>query len=417
VDQPADSSLQRKAATAPLLSTRLLLLLIAMTAIGPLSLNILVPAVPGLAHRLDADPQMVQLTISLYMLGLAISQLVLGPLSDRFGRRPVVLAGLVLTTLSSAVAITASSITGLIVARTAQSFGASTGLVLGRAIIRDLVGRDRAASMYGLVTAAVVVPPMFGPLIGGILDTAFGWQAIFAFMSMVSGLVLCWAIIALPETTATPEQHGARAHFWTDLRSFARNRRFYGYVLASMLTSAPFYAFIGGAPHVVVTQMGRTSAEYGVWFLTNSLGYMFGNFAASRLSMRYGIDSLIKWGLWFELMACIVSAVLTEIFFDLGPGIPFVMQGIIYIGNGIVLPNAIAGLVSVRPQASGTASGIAGFVQMAIGAGIAQFTGWALIGAATALPMTLTMVAGALIGVVTFYALLARGPRAKADVA
>jgi DHA1 family bicyclomycin/chloramphenicol resistance-like MFS transporter len=229
---------------------------------------------------------------------------------------------------------------------------------------------------------------------------------------MVSALVLCWAIVALPETTATPEQHGARAHFWTDLRSFARDGRFYGYVLASMLTSAPFYAFIGGAPHVVITQMGRTSAEYGAWFLTNSLGYMFGNFAASRLSMRYGIDSLIKWGLWFELMACIVSAVLTEIFFDLGPGIPFVMQGIIYIGNGIVLPNAIAGLVSVRPQASGTASGIAGFVQMATGAGIAQFTGWVLIGAATALPMTLTMVVGALIGVVAYYALLGRPSRA-----
>jgi DHA1 family bicyclomycin/chloramphenicol resistance-like MFS transporter len=212
----------------------------------------------------------------------------------------------------------------------------------------------------------------------------------------------------LPETAATPLEPGARSPFWTDLRNFAGDRRFYGYVLTSMLTSAPFYAFIGGAPHVVVTQMGRTSAEYGIWFLTNAFGYMCGNFATSRLSMRYDIDTLIKWGLWFELFACIVSAVLTEVFFDLGPGVPFVMQGIIYIGNGIVLPNTIAGAVSIRPQAAGTASGIAGFVQMGIGAGIAQFTGWMLIGAATALPMTLTMAVGIFVGIVVYYALLGR---------
>jgi DHA1 family bicyclomycin/chloramphenicol resistance-like MFS transporter len=175
-----------------------------------------------------------------------------------------------------------------------------------------------------------------------------------------------------------------------------------------MLTSTPFFVFIGGAPHMVVTQMGRTSAEYGLWFLTNAVGYMAGNFAASRLSLRYGVDALIKWGLWFELVGCVLSAVLTEIYFDLGPAIPFLLQGVIYIGNGIVLPNAMAGAVSVRPQAAGAASGIAGFVQMAIGAGIAQFTGWLLVGASTALPMTLTMVAGIIVGIGTYYVLLGR---------
>jgi DHA1 family bicyclomycin/chloramphenicol resistance-like MFS transporter len=408
VDQPVAAGPQDQAAAKQRMPKRLLPLLIAMTAIGPLSLNILVPAVPHLAVTWEADVNLVQLTLSLYMLGLAISQLVLGPLSDRFGRRPVIIAGLLLTTVSSALAVFASSIGGLIAARTTQSFGASTGLVIGRAIIRDLVGRERAASMYGLVTAAVVVPPMFGPLIGGILDTEFGWQAIFVFASAVSGLVLCWAIAALPETNAPATEKAERAHFWTDLRLFAGNRRFYGYVLTSMLTSAPYFAFTGGAPHVVVTLMGRTSAEYGIWFLTNSIGYMLGNFAASRLSMRFGIDTLIKWGLWFEVLVCIVSAALTEKYFDLGPGIPFVLQGVIYIGNGIVLPNAMAGAVSIRPQAAGTAAGISGFVQMGIGAAIAQFTGWVLIGASTALPMTLTMVAGTFAGVVAYYTLLGR---------
>jgi DHA1 family bicyclomycin/chloramphenicol resistance-like MFS transporter len=408
VNVPAPTAKQAAPAQSRRLPLRLLLLLIAMTAIGPLSLNILVPAVPGLAHQLAADPNLVQLTISLYMVGLAISQLVMGPLSDRFGRRQVVLAGLALTTVSSGGAFFASGIGGLILARTAQSFGASTGMVVGRAIIRDLVDREHAASTYGLVTAAVVIPPMFGPLIGGVLDTAFGWQAIFAFVAAVSGVVLGWAILALPETRPARAADGERAHLWTDLRMFARDRRFYGYVLASMFTSTPFYAFVGGAPHVVVTQMGRSSAEYGLWFMTNAIGYMAGNFAASRLSLRFGVDAMIKWGLWFELVACVVSAVLTEIYFDLGPAIPFVMQGVIYFGNGIVLPNAMAGVVSIRPQASGTAAGIAGFVQMAIGAGIAQFAGWILIGTSTALPMMLTMTAGIVVGIGAFYLLLGR---------
>src|SRR5438309_10989101 len=161
-----------------------------MTAIGPLSLNILMPAVPGLAATLAAEPATVQLTLSLFLLGLAASQLVVGPLSDRFGRRPIVLAGLAVTVVSSLAAMAATSIDALIAARTIQSLGASTGLVVGRAIIRDLYDREHAASMIGWVTMAMVVAPMVAPLVGGVLDTMFGWQAIFAFIAVASALTL-----------------------------------------------------------------------------------------------------------------------------------------------------------------------------------------------------------------------------------
>jgi DHA1 family bicyclomycin/chloramphenicol resistance-like MFS transporter len=290
-----------------------------------------------------------------------------------------------------------TGIVGLIIARTLQSFGASTGLVIGRAIVRDLVERERAAAMLGLVTAAVVVAPMFGPLIGGILDTAFGWQSIFIFMAVTSALVLLWAALALPETR--PERPPENGRFRNDLRVLLSDRRFYGYMLAATFTSGPFFAFLGGAPHMVVTQMGRTSAEYGAWWVLTSIGYMAGNFAASRLSLRYGVDALIKWSMWSQFVLCIALAALTEIYFHLGPGIPFAMLLLVFIGNGICLPNAIAGAVSVRPQAAGSASGIAGFMQMASGAVIAQFAGWALIGAPTALPMTLIAVAVSIAGV------------------
>src|SRR6478672_10321920 len=173
-----------------------------LAGVSSLSLNILVPALPGLAAKLAADPASVQLAISLYLLGLAAAQLVFGPLADRFGRRPVVLAGLALATAASTAAIFAASITSLVIARIAQSLGASTGQTIGRAIIRDLYDREHAASMIGLVTSVVVLMPMAAPLIGGVLDTLFGWGAIFVFTAALSVTVFAWAMLALPETHA-----------------------------------------------------------------------------------------------------------------------------------------------------------------------------------------------------------------------
>src|SRR5436305_4282233 len=187
----------------------LLALLIAITAVGPLSLNILTPALPGLIVSFGAEAGVVQLTLSLYLLGMAISQLVLGPLSDRFGRRPVMLAGLVLTVVASFAALATTSIAGLIVARTAQAFGATTGIVIGRAMIRDLYDRDRAASMIGWVTMAMVVAPMIAPLIGGSLDTALGWHAIVVFVGLFAAAVLAWTMVGLPETRTVPTGTGA----------------------------------------------------------------------------------------------------------------------------------------------------------------------------------------------------------------
>src|SRR5205085_1184349 len=167
-----------------------------MAGMSSLSLNILVPAIPGMTARFAAEPASMQLAISLYLVGLAVAQLVFGPLSDRFGRRPVVLAGLALAGVASTAAIFAASIASLITARIFQSLGASTGQTISRAIIRDLYDRDRAASMMGLITSVVVLMPMAAPLIGGILDTLLGWESIFVFTALLSLAVFAWAAIA-----------------------------------------------------------------------------------------------------------------------------------------------------------------------------------------------------------------------------
>jgi DHA1 family bicyclomycin/chloramphenicol resistance-like MFS transporter len=383
-----DVQIETKSAATP---WRLLALLMAMTAIGPATLNILVPALPGLVERLATDTGTVQLMLSLYLLSLASAQLLLGPLSDRFGRRPVVLAGLALAVAASLAAIAASSIMSLIAVRIVQAIGASTGVVIGRAIIRDLYERDRAAAMIGLITTAMVIAPMVAPLIGGILDTAFGWESIFLFIATFSAMVWVWALLVLPETRPASAA-GAPVMLWQHWRALLGDAKFHGYVLAGALGSAPFFTFLGGGPHVVVTLMGRTSAEYGVWFAITSLGYMSGNFTASRLSQRLGVDVMIMAGIALEFAGACVTAATVAAMPDGGPPTVFLPQFLISYGNGVLLPNAIAGAVSVRPQAAGTASGVAGFTQMSIGAASTQAVTIALAGAATAMPMVEMML-------------------------
>ncbi len=380
----------------------------AMTAIGPLSLNILVPALPGLAAKLGADPQFAQLAVSLYLFGLAFSQLILGPLSDRFGRRPVVLAGLCLTAVSSLGGMAAASIGEIILARILQSLSASAGLVIGRAIIRDLYDREHAASMIGWVATAMVVAPMVAPLIGGLLDTAFGWEATFLCVALISAAVALWAFAKLPETKPGHVTSGGLSHLAKDARALFASAHFNGYNLVAALGSATFFAFLGGGPHVVIAIMGRTSAEYGAWFAITAFGYMIGNLVTARLTPRHGVDVMIRAGLAFELIGA-AFAVLAGLTWPAGgPEIVFLPQCFISFGNGLLLPNAIAGAISIRPQAAGTASGITGFTQFAIGAAAAQAMGHILVSAASPMPLALAMIVLAGAAVISFVALVKR---------
>lgn len=384
---------------------RFLVLLVALSATGPVALNIFVPAIPQLTTRFNTDAATVQLTLSLFLLSLASGQLLLGPLSDRFGRRPVVLGGIALACIASFAAMAAPSIEWLIAARVAQALGAGTGIVISRAIVRDLYDRDRAAAMLSLVTSAMVIAPMVAPMIGGLLDTVFGWESIFLAVSIVTLIVLIWSTAALPETNPLRTSGAdSSAISWREWHALLTNRRFYRYALTSTFGTAPYYVLIGGAPHVVVNIIGATSAEYGVWFTLSSLGYMIGNFIASRLSTRYGVHTMIKAGIGLGLIATTAAVVLlatvgTEIW------IFFVPQLFVSVGNGLLLPNSIAAAISVRPQAAGAASGITGFLQMSTGAAIAQGISYILVHDGGPLSVPLMMIGVLLVALVFYYGL------------
>ncbi|HET9902134.1 MAG TPA: multidrug effflux MFS transporter [Xanthobacteraceae bacterium] len=402
-------SLDRRDAPAP----ALLALLVAIASIGPMSLNIVMPALPGIAVALKADPVTVQLTLSLYLVCMALSQLVLGVLSDRFGRRPVLIGGLLLTVAASVVATFATTIGALVTARAVQAFGASCGIVISRAIVRDLFARDRAASMLGWVTMVIMVVPMIVPPLGGLLDTTLGWPSIFASIALFAAAVLAWVWIALPETNAEPLASGGLVRFFQEVRLLLASRVFLGYVLSGATSSALFFVFLGGAPHVISRLQGRSAFELGVWLATASVAYMAGNFISARYSMRFGVDAMVAAGSAVGVAGGICVIVLVLWFADLGPLIICLPQWITAFANGLLIPNAIAGGISVRPQAAGTAAGIHGFVQMGVAAASAQWVSHLLAQAPDAAPMAWMLLAFSLACAVSFVCLILPGSAAR----
>jgi DHA1 family bicyclomycin/chloramphenicol resistance-like MFS transporter len=379
---------------------RLMWLLIAMTAIGPMSLNIVTPALPALAHSLVTDTATAQLTVSLFLLGMASAQLAVGPLADKFGRRPVLLGGLALAVVACLGCAAAANISQLVIARIFQALGTVAGVVISRAIIRDLFERDRAASLIGLVSTAMVLAPMIAPLIGGVLDTNIGWRAIFLFVAACGLIVLAWAALALPETGSIHDT--ARAGLLTDLRALVGSASFFGYGLAGAFGSASYYSFLGGSPHVTVSIMGHSSAEYGIWFVVAAFGYMAGNFTVSRLTERFGIQLMIFWGFVIQGIGLVIGILMAMFMHHLGPIVLFLPQAVSAFGNGLILPTAIAGAISVRPQASATSAGIAGFLQMGIGAIVVQITGYVVAASTSAVPLAVTMTLMVVFGAISF---------------
>ncbi len=369
-------------------SWKLLLMLVAMNGIAPVSLYILVPALPILAKTLGSDVSAVQLNVSLFMVGLAISQLLTGPLSDRFGRRPVLLAGLGLAVIATIICMFAQTLPQLIAGRFLQALGGATGMVMSRAIIRDLYPRERVGGMISLVIAVMMIAQLLSPLIGGLLETSFGWRAIFYFMAATSIAITVGIALGLPETR--PRQTSADdSGFLKDVRALSASRIFIGYVLCQMLASAIIFTFAGGGPYIVVDQMHRSTAEYGVWFATSGLAYLIGNLVSVRLSPRYGIDRMIWLGIALQIGGSIINMIWGITGLNQMPSWLFGTHMIVMFGNAFAMANASAGAISIRPQAAGTAAGTMGFLQMGFGSICSQLG--AYLGGQFATPLPLNM--------------------------
>lgn len=370
--------------------------LIMATALGALAMNIFLPSLPSMAVYFETDYAIAQLAVSLYLAATAVIQLLIGPMSDRFGRRPVMLGFMVLMLVATVAAIYAPTIELFLAARIVQA-SAIAGMVIGRAAIRDMVGMNEAASMIGYVTMGMTLAPMFGPLIGGYLDEAFGWQSSFwlTFAFGLVTLILVW--FDLGETNA--HKSASMSAQFRGYPELFKSRRFWGYVLVAGFTSGSYFAYLGGSPFLASDHYALTPSEYGLFFALPAVGYVVGNFISGRYSVRMGVNRMMLSGGAVTAAGMAGAALVKLAGFDSAIAF-FAFVTFVGLGNGITLPSANAGIVSVRPHLAGSASGLGGFMQIGIGATLSVLAGIVLSPGSGPMPLIALMLTTALVGVI-----------------
>ncbi len=368
-----------------------ILTLILVTGISALTMNIFMPSLPSMARWFNVSYETMQLSVALYLGVSAALQIVVGPISDRFGRRAVLIWCFVLFLLATLGTLIAPTAGIFLFFRTAQAVVAA-GMVLNRTIIRDQMDGALAASMIGYVTMGMSVVPMIGPMIGGYLDQVFGWQASFALLFVLgtATLVLVWFDLG---ETAVPQKMSLGVQI-ARYPQLLRSQRFWGYTLSAAFASGSFFAYLGGAPFVGSEIFGLGSATLGALFGLTAIGYSVGNFFAGRYSVRVGMNHMALAGAAFSVLGMGILALLTLA----GLHNPYAFFGLtllLGLGNGMTLPNTNAGMVSIAPELAGTASGLGGAMVIGGGAALSAIAGKLLGVGSSELPLVLLMLASA----------------------
>lgn len=377
-----------------LLSKKLIVLLAASSAMGPAAMQILLPALPTIADEFSVSNDVAQLTLSLSMLAIALGTLCYGPLSDKYGRKPVMLLGLSITFCGSLFCLFADSIFLLILGRFIQAFGGAVGLVLARAIVRDVYGADEAARVIATLVMVMVVVPMLSPALGGEMMSRFGWQSVFMVIAAGSGIMFLLLKFILPETLQEPVPFEGITSMVGTFRMLLQSSAFRGYAFCVSFVSVVFFSFISAAPEIMVTVLGRPPTEYGYYFVMIPLGFMAGNYVARHAGTTHDIDSLINVGGAIALVGISIALVLQFIGLQ-HPLALFAPIAITVFGNGITLPNAQAAAINEFPKLAGSASGLTGFMQMFLSAIAAQAV--ALIFNGTVYPLLFLMLTASLL--------------------
>jgi DHA1 family bicyclomycin/chloramphenicol resistance-like MFS transporter len=378
--------------------------LILIASLQAASLNIFLPSLPSMTAWFDTDYRTLQLSVAVYLGATAVLQLFVGPLSDRYGRRPVLLTSIVIFAFATLACIFAPTAELFLLARIVQAVIVS-GMVLARAIVRDMFPQDDAASMIGYVTMGMAVVPMVAPAIGGVLDQWFGWQSSFWFLIAIS-LFAFWIVAADLGETAT----NTSAPMMDQVREYPEllsSRRFWGYCLASAFGAGTFFAYLGGAPYVGTNVFDMTPAELGVFFGAPAIGYMVGNGLSGRYSARIGINVMIITGSVLTSLG-MATALLLFAFGVTSPWAFFGFATFVGLGNGIILPNATSGMLSVRPHLAGAASGLGGAMMTGGGAALSAIAGWVLTPGSGATPLLMLMFASAFMGLLSILYVIRR---------
>ncbi|MDX1491895.1 MAG: multidrug effflux MFS transporter [Pseudohongiellaceae bacterium] len=381
------------------LSKGLITLLAMVSALGPVAMQILLPGVPILKESFQVSTAVAQLTLSLSMASIAVATLFYGPLSDQFGRRKTLICGIIITIIGSVLCIVAPTIETLIAGRVVQAAGGAVGLVVARAIVRDVYDARQAASVIATLVMVMVVMPMLSPALGGELMVRYDWHSVFYLVAIISALLLGCLIYALPETLAKPVRFSGVGQMLGTYGKLMAIPVFRGYAFSVAFISVVFFSFISAAPEIMVSVLERPATEYGYYFIIIPFGFMSGNYVTRHFGLKAGIHKMINIGAKISIFG-IVLALGLQLAGIHHPAALFLPVALAVFGNGISLPNAQAGAINTAPEMAGSASGLTGFMQMSFAAIAAQTV--ALIFNGTVYPMLLLMLGASLLSYLSF---------------
>lgn len=363
--------------------------LILLSGMSAMVMNMFLPSLPNMTAYFQTEYGVMQLSVGLYLGVSAILQILIGPISDKFGRRPVILFGLSIFLIATLGCIYAPTAEIFLVFRVCQAMVA-VAMVLSRAAVRDMFEQDKAASMIGYVTMGMAIVPMVSPMLGGVLDELFGWRANF-WALFIMGAMTLWLAWADQGETATKSGKTLTQQFG-EYPALLTSPRFWGYSLAAGFCSGAFFAYLGGGPFVGSVVFGLSPFWVGIYFGAPALGYFFGNMFTGMLAQRVGVNKLVLIGSLINAFGVFLSLLI----FLVGHGSALSFFGLmtfVGLGNGLVIPNATAGMLSVRPHLAGSASGLGGAIMIGGGAGLSILAGASLGPETGAFPLLYIMLA------------------------
>lgn len=388
-----------------LTGNKLIALLTGLVTLGPMTISFYVPSMPAIADALDTTPSAVQATMTTFLVGFASAQPLYGPLSDRYGRRPILLAGLMIYIAASAICAAVTSVDQLLVARFFQGFGACCGPVIGRAVVRDLFDGAIMVRVFSIIGTAVAIGPAIAPMIGGLIQEAAGWEASFLTISGIGALLLIVVRTTLQESNTQPNLAAARPRtVVTNYAALLSNPRFMGYVLVSALVFSGVFAYHGVSAFLFIGEMGLSPSTFALIAFVTIPGYAIGNYLSGRLRQRFDGHRLIGAGLTITMIGAGSALILSDQLTlprVLGPMLCYLF------GFGMLMPHTIAGALQPFPRIAGSASATMGATQMMIGAIASVVAAWAYQGAGAA-PLGWILVALGILAITAFVTLVLR---------
>lgn len=391
---------------SPRSSATIVVLLTALVAIGPVSTDLYLPSLPLLGESLSANVSQTQLTLSIFIAGFAVGTLFYGPVSDRIGRRPTLLMGMVLFTGASFACAFAATIEQLIVLRFIEALGGCAGAVLSRAVVRDLFAREDAARVMSYMAGAMALAPALAPIIGGWVHVAFGWRGQFYALGLLGAGLTIAAIFLLGETNRHLNPLATNpTRLVRNVAQLLKHRAFLGFALTSGFSYGGLFSFISGGAFVVIGVLGVAPENFGFLFIFVAGGFVSGALIGGKLTKRVGILGMMTAGVWIGLAAGCIGLALALLGVTAIPAV-IAPVSMVFFACALVFPNATAGALGPFAEMAGTASSVASCIQMAMGAAVGALVGVLFDG--TTVPLFAVITATTLSAVLVFYGIVRR---------